>query len=173
RQRTRMRRAPTAEDTGTRSGRVRPSSDRMHRPPDESIRRPVDTNAAVARSIRFCIATDTGRHGDAQAAPRSFADSAPRFTLQPDNDVLRRGRLKSRYPFDVVQHVERLNGRERIDIQPPYLVAYLDKHGVFQLEHAELYARKMFPCGCRLPPLAATGRFCGGTDTGRYGRTGN
>lgn len=53
-------------------------------------------------------------------------------------------RSKARYPLDVVQHIERLNGRQRIDVEPPYLVAYLDEHGVFQLEHAELYARKMF-----------------------------
>ena len=53
-------------------------------------------------------------------------------------------RSKARYPLDVVQHIERLNRRQRIDVEPPYLVAYLDEHGVFQLEHAELYARKMF-----------------------------
>ena len=74
---------------------------------------------------------------------RRTARAAPARLPHPVHALLAY-RSKARYPLDVVQHIERLNRRQRIDVEPPYLVAYLDEHGVFQLEHAELYARKMF-----------------------------
>ena len=40
----------------------------------------------------------------------------------------------------LVQFVERLHGREVVDVQTYYLVAYLAEHGVVQLEERQLYA---------------------------------
>lgn len=65
--------------------------------------------------------------------------------------------LFSGYDFlDVVEFIERFEGREVIDVETKYLIPHLTEHWVIELEEGELHA------------FARSGDLCRGLANGTY-----